>query len=81
MLRPLRGGLKWLVSGIPAVFMAVMTIWACIINQLNFIGAGNALLYIINICIIITALWIVVESVIKFFTTGEITEEPTTVTT
>jgi carbon starvation protein len=76
-----RGGLKWLVSGIPAVFMAVMTIWACIINQLNFIGAGNALLYIINICIIITAVWIVVESVIKFFTTGEITEEPTTVTT
>ena len=75
-----KGGAKWLISGIPAIFMAVMTIWACILNQLKFIGAGNALLYIINICIIIIALWIVVESIIKFFTTGEITEEPTTVT-
>jgi carbon starvation protein len=75
-----RGGLKWLVAGIPAVFMAIMTIWACILNQLKFIGAGNALLYIINICIIITALWIVVESVIKFFSTGEVAEEPTTAT-
>jgi len=75
-----RGGLKWLISGIPAIFMAIMTIWACILNQMKFIGAGNALLYIINICIIIIALWIVVESVIKFFTTGEITEEPTTAT-
>ena len=75
-----RGGLKWLVSGIPALFMAVMTIWACILNQLKFIGAGNALLYVINICIIITALWIVVESIIKFFMTGGISEEPTTAT-
>ena len=57
--------------------MATMTIWACILNQLKFIGAGNAMLYVINICIIITALWIVVESVVKFFMTGEITEEPT----
>ncbi|MGD2272542.1 MAG: carbon starvation protein A [Desulfobacterales bacterium] len=75
-----RGGAKWLISGIPAVFMAVMTIWACIVNQLNFIGAGNALLYIINICIIITAVWIVVESVVKFFTTAEVAEEPTVTT-
>jgi carbon starvation protein len=75
-----RGGLKWLISGIPAIFMAIMTIWACILNQMKFIGAGNALLYIINICIIIIAVWILVESVIKFFATGEITEEPTTAT-
>ncbi len=75
-----RGGAKWLVSGIPALFMAIMTIWACIINQLNFIGAGNALLYIINICIIITAVWIVVESIVKFFTTGEVAQEPTAAT-
>jgi len=73
-----KGGMKWLISGLPALFMAIMTIWACILNQIKFIGAGNALLYIINICIIITAVWIVVESVIKFFTSGEITEEPTT---
>jgi carbon starvation protein len=71
-----RGGLKWMISGLPAIFMAVMTIWACVMNQVKFIGVGNALLYIINICIIVVAVWIVVESIIKFFTTGEITEEP-----
>jgi carbon starvation protein len=62
-----RGGLKWLVPGIPAVFMAVMTIWAVILNQVSFLGAHNILLTIINICILITAVWIAVEGIIKFF--------------
>jgi carbon starvation protein len=61
-----QGGLKWLVSGIPAVFMAVMTIWAVILNQVKFLGAHNMLLTIINILILIIALWIVVEGVAKF---------------
>jgi carbon starvation protein len=62
-----RGGLKWLIPGIPAVFMAIMTIWAVIMNQTKFLGAHNILLSIINICILITAVWIAVEGVIKFF--------------
>jgi carbon starvation protein len=74
-----KGGMKWMISGIPAMFMAIMTIWASTMNLLKFIGAGNALLYVINICIIVIAVWIVVESIVKFFTPGEITEEPTRV--
>jgi carbon starvation protein len=66
-----RGGLKWLVSGIPAVFMAVMTIWALILNQVKFGAAGNTLLTVINICILLLALWIAIEGVIKFFATEE----------
>ena len=66
-----RGGLKWLISGIPAVFMAVMTIWALILNQVSFGAVGNILLTVINICILIITLWIAVEGVIKFFATGE----------
>ena len=62
-----RGGLKWLIPGIPAVFMAVMTIWAVIMNQAKFLGGANILLSIINICILITAIWIAVEGVIRFF--------------
>lgn len=62
-----QGGLKWLVSGIPAVFMAIMTIWAVILNQVSFLGAHNTLLTVINICILIIALWVVVEGLIKFF--------------
>jgi carbon starvation protein len=60
------GGMKWLISGIPAMFMAVMTIWAVILNQVSFLGAKNMLLTIINILILIIALWIVAEGVVKF---------------
>jgi carbon starvation protein len=68
-----RGGLKWLVAGIPAVFMAVMTLWATVINQLDFGKAHNLLLQTINFIIIILAAWIVVEGFIKFFQTDETT--------
>jgi carbon starvation protein len=63
------GGAKWLISGIPAVFMAVMTLWASVMNQFQFGTANNVLLQVINIVIIIIAAWIVVEGVIKFFST------------
>ena len=77
-----RGGLKWLIPGIPAVFMAVMTIWAVIMNQTKFLGAENILLSIINICILITAIWIAVEGIIKFFKLlGKPPAEPEPVTT
>ena len=77
-----RGGLKWLIPGIPAVFMAVMTIWAVIMNQTKFLGAENILLSIINICILITAVWIAVEGIIKFFKLlGKPPAEPEPVTT
>lgn len=62
-----QGGLKWLISGIPAVFMAIMTIWAVVMNQVKFLGADKMLLTIINICILVIALWIVIEGVAKFF--------------
>lgn len=62
-----KGGLKWLVSGIPAVFMAIMTTWAAIENQFNFSGAKNLLLQVVNFIIIIIAVWVIVEAVIQFF--------------
>jgi carbon starvation protein len=63
-----KGGSKWMAPGLPAIFMAIMTIWAVIFNQVNFLGAHNALLSVINICILIVACWIVVEGVVRFFT-------------
>jgi len=63
-----KGGAKWMIAGVPAIFMAVMTIWATVYNQVNFLGAHNMLLTIINICILIVAVWIVIEGVVKFFT-------------
>jgi len=72
-----KGGAKWMIAGLPAIFMAVMTIWALVINQANFLGKHNMLLTVINICIIIVAVWIVIEGVVKFFTpTGSAAVEP-----
>jgi carbon starvation protein len=73
-----KGGLKWLVSGIPAVFMSVMTIWAVIMNQVTFGAAHNVLLQVINIVILVIAVWIVIEGLIKFFSPEHISDEPAT---
>jgi carbon starvation protein len=71
-----RGGLKWIVAGLPAIFMSVMTIWAVIMNQVKFGAAHNILLQVINIVILFIAIWIVIEGVIKFFKMEEVPPEP-----
>jgi len=72
-----RGGLKWMIAGLPAIFMSVMTIWAVILNQVEFGAANNMLLQVINVVILLIALWIVVEGVIKFFSmNGEVPAQP-----
>jgi carbon starvation protein len=68
-----RGGLKWMIAGLPAIFMSVMTIWAVILNQVSFGAANNMLLQVINVIVLLIAIWIVVEGVIKFFSmNGEV---------
>ena len=62
-----RGGVRYLVSGLPAVFMIVMTTWALIYNEINFIKAQNILLSVVNAIVLLIALWIVVEGVSAFF--------------
>lgn len=62
-----QGGLKWLIAGIPAVFMIVMTFWATVMNQFEFGTQNNILLQIINITIILIVAWVVVEGIITFF--------------
>lgn len=64
-----RGGLKWMISGLPACFMTFMTIWAVIMNQLKFDAAHNMLLMVINVAILLIAFWIALEGLIKFFKT------------
>ncbi|MFH2132583.1 MAG: carbon starvation CstA family protein, partial [bacterium] len=65
-----QGGLKWLFTAIPMVFMAVMTIWALILNQTAFGTQNNLMLQVINAIILIISLWIVAEGVIKLLGTG-----------
>lgn len=65
-----RGGQKWLFAAVPMVFMAVMTIWALILNQGSFAAKSNMLLQVVNAAILIVAVWIVIEGVIKILGSG-----------
>ena len=62
-----KGGYKWLVSGVPAIFMSIMTTWAIILNQISFFKSGNILLQIVNLTIFIIVIWIMIEGLLKFF--------------
>jgi carbon starvation protein len=61
------GGGKWIITGIPAAFMSVMTLWASVMNQTQFGTENNLLLQIINAAIVFIVSWIIVEGIIKFF--------------
>lgn len=74
-----RGGLKWLATGIPAVFMIVITLWAAILNQTGFSDQNNILLQVINVVIIILVALIVIEGFVAFLNTTEQHEEPVSV--
>ena len=71
-----KGGWKWLISGLPAVFMAINIFWATFINQRIFNGEGNILLIVVNAVILLMAIWILVESFITFLKTNKQTIEP-----
>jgi len=71
-----KGGMKWLVSGIPAVFMIFMTIWALIVNQTNFGTQHNMLLQTVNIIVLVIAVWISIEGLIRFLSIDGEVERP-----
>jgi carbon starvation protein len=62
-----KGGLKWLISGIPGIFMIVMTLWATVLNQISFNTEHNFLLQVINIVVIVLVGLVVIEGLIAFF--------------
>ena len=62
-----KGGLKYLISLIPCLFMLIVTGWAIIENEASFINTKNYLLSCIGAVILILAAWILTESAIMFF--------------
>lgn len=69
-----RGGLKWIFTGIPAVFMVFMSFWATIVNQTKFLQ-GNVLLTVINFIIILSIIWVVAEGIMRFVKVKDTGEE------
>jgi carbon starvation protein len=66
-----RGGLSYLVSGLPAAFMIVMTTWGLILNQLSYLKSGTWHLVVINAIVVLIALWIVIEGLAVFLGGGK----------
>jgi len=64
-----RGSFYWLVSGIPTLFMAVMTLWATLMNQANFLDQQQWFLFLINGAIILIVVWVCIEGIYTFFHT------------
>ncbi len=62
-----QGNWKWIISGIPGIFMIVMTFWATILNQISFSQNENVLLQIINLIITVFVGLVVIEGLIAFF--------------
>ena len=62
-----KGGIKYFISGIPCVFMALITTWALVINQIRFIKSQDIVLLILNLIILFLNLWIIVEGTIMVF--------------
>lgn len=62
-----KGKFYWLVSGIPAVFMSVMTLWALIGNEVDFTNEKNWLLAVVNLLVVIITSVITLEGIALFF--------------
>eukprot|EP00831_Metopus_contortus_P036300 TRINITY_DN28756_c0_g1_i2.p1 TRINITY_DN28756_c0_g1~~TRINITY_DN28756_c0_g1_i2.p1 ORF type:complete len:314 (-),score=89.96 TRINITY_DN28756_c0_g1_i2:7-948(-) len=72
-----KGGIKWVVAGIPSVFMVFMTIWALILNQTKFGTQHNLLLQTVNAIILVIAVWISIEGALKFWSINGVIDEDT----
>ncbi|MCP4258658.1 MAG: carbon starvation protein A [Planctomycetes bacterium] len=62
-----KGGLKFLVTAVPCLIMLVITVWAMVKNEINFISKDNWLLVIIGSGIFALSLWMTIEAIIAFF--------------
>ena len=62
-----KGGLKYLIAGIPCIIMLVITGWAMILNEITYYKDKNVLLIIIGGIVFLLALWMTLETLILFF--------------
>ncbi|MFO7558441.1 MAG: carbon starvation protein A [Desulfobacterales bacterium] len=53
-------------TGLPMIFMVVITTWAMILNIQKFYETGNWLLFCIGLSVFILQIWMIIESVVVF---------------
>nr|WP_217671658.1 MULTISPECIES: carbon starvation protein A [unclassified Marinitoga] len=59
------------ITGLPMLFMMVMTLYATVLNLKKFIASNNSLLIFITVATLIIALWIFVEGFIAIARAGK----------
>ena len=69
-----KGGLRYLVAGIPCVIMLVVAGWAMVLNEIQFVKDENILLVIIGGIIFMLAVWMTLETIALFFKKSEISD-------
>ncbi len=61
-----KGGMKFVVTAVPCVIMLVITTWAMVANERDFIDDKNWLLAVIGGVIFALALWMTIEALLTF---------------
>ena len=61
-----KGGMKFMVTAVPCVIMLVITSWAMVKNEMDFIARKDWLLVIIGGVIFSLALWMTIEALVAF---------------
>jgi len=62
-----KGGLKFVVTAVPCLIMLLITCWAMILKERDFIESGKWLLAGIGAGIFVLAVWMLAETTIIFF--------------
>lgn len=70
-----KGGMKFIFTAVPCMLMLLMAGWAMVLNEIAFITQKERLLAIIGAGIFILAVWMLVETVILFFTPRQAQQE------
>jgi carbon starvation protein len=70
-----KGGYKFLITAIPCAFLMVLTLWASIINHLQFFKQNNVLLIGLNGIIAVLAFIIMIETILTLLNPNRIKKE------
>ena len=63
-----KGGLQYCIAGIPCVIMLVVTGWAMVLNEIQFIQNKNILLATVGGLVFLLAAWMTLETLLLFLT-------------
>jgi carbon starvation protein len=72
----IRKGRPFLPVLLPAVFVLFMTIYAALVQLVDLYNAGDWLLLVIDIIIVIAAAWVLVEAIIAMLAARKVPKEP-----